>query len=165
MARALAECAPDDERIALARSFCFRLVSAWWASLDHGGLPLCPLLQLDALTSLSDPAAASADAFGSAAALCEPEAAAYAIGLTYTGMLPATHRAAHGVYYTPPELTRRLLDQATPAGVDWSGCRVLDPACGGGAFLAPVARRMLDALPSVTPGVLVKNIASPRRPA
>ena len=160
MARALAECAPDGERIALARTFCYRLVSSWWAALDHGGLPLRPLLQLEALTILPDPVAASADASGRVAAMSEPEAAAYAIGLTYIGMLPAIYRAAHGVYYTPPELTRRLLDQATAAGVDWTGCRVLDPACGGGAFLAPVARRMLDALPNVTPGILVKNIAA-----
>ncbi len=61
MARALAECAPDDARIALARAFCFRLVSAWWSALDHGGLPLRSLLQLDSLTTLPDPAAASAD--------------------------------------------------------------------------------------------------------
>ena len=27
--------------------------------------------------------------------------------------------------------------------MDWSSARVLDPACGGGAFLAPVARRMV----------------------
>jgi adenine-specific DNA-methyltransferase len=160
MARALAECTPDGERIGLARAFCFRLVSAWWTALDHGGLQLRPLFQLDSLTTLPDPAAASADAIGSAAAMCAPEAAAYAIGLTYTGMLPTTYRADHGVYYTPPELTRRLLDQATAAGVDWRGCRVLDPACGGGAFLAPVAQRMLAALPNVTPAILVKNIAA-----
>lgn len=160
MARALAECTPDGERIALARVFCFRLVSAWWAALEHGGLPLRPLLQLDTLVTLPDPASAVADAIGSAAARCEPEAAAYAIGQTYTGMLPATYRADRGVYYTPPVLTRRLLDQATAAGVDWSCARVLDPACGGGAFLAPIAHRMLAALPNVNPAILVKNIAA-----
>lgn len=160
MARALAEHAPEHERIGLARAFCFRLVSAWWSALDHGGNVLRPLLRPDPPYALPDPAAASADSIGGDAALCEPEVAAYAIGLIYTAMLPTTYRAAHGVYYTPPELTRRLLAQATVAGVDWSNCRVLDPACGGGAFLAPVARRMLEALPNVTPGILVKNIAA-----
>jgi adenine-specific DNA-methyltransferase len=33
---------------------------------------------------------------------------------------------------------------ATVAGIDWSICRVLDPACGGGAFLAPVAAKLLS---------------------
>jgi adenine-specific DNA-methyltransferase len=47
------------------------------------------------------------------------------------------------VYYTPPALTERLLDLVEEAGVDWGHGRVLDPACGGGAFLVPVAQRML----------------------
>ncbi len=53
-------------------------------------------------------------------------------------------RARLGVFYTPPELTERLLTKAVTAGVDWSVCRVLDPACGGGAFLSPVAEKMIS---------------------
>ena len=34
------------------------------------------------------------------------------------------------------------LDLATEAGVDWRKARVLDPACGGGAFLSPLAQRL-----------------------
>ena len=68
--------------------------------------------------------------------------AGYLIGVLYTGMMPAGFRARLGAYYTPPALCERLLDMATEAGVDWRSARVLDPACGGGAFLAPVARRM-----------------------
>ena len=162
MARALAEASPDDARLALARSFCARLVAAWWSSLigEDRDFPLRPLLQPLPIEPLPEPAAASADSIGTAAAACDPEAAAYAIGLTYTGMLPSSYRARYGVYYTPPPLTSRLIDQATAAGVDWTRCKVLDPACGGGAFLAPVARRILDALPDVTPGILIKNVAS-----
>ncbi len=109
---------------------------------------------------LPEPAAASADSIGQAAAAFDPETAAYSIGLTYTGMLPPAYRASHGIFYTPPQLTARLIDQATAAGVDWTTARVLDPACGGGAFLTPVARRIIDALPNVTPAILVKNIGS-----
>ena len=82
----------------------------------------------------------------------DPEEAVHAIGLTYTGMLPPAYRASRGIFYTPPQLTARLLDQATATGIDWTTCRVLDPACGGGAFLAPVARRILEALPNVDSG-------------
>ncbi|MDB5073358.1 MAG: hypothetical protein JWM87_4469 [Candidatus Eremiobacteraeota bacterium] len=74
-------------------------------------------------------------------------------------MLPPAHRAAHGVYYTPPLLGARLIDLATHAGVDWVTARVLDPACGGGAFLAPVARRILDALGDCEPRILLQNVA------
>ena len=72
--------------------------------------------------------------------------AGYTIGALYTGMMPAGVRARLGAYYTPLALCERLLDMATEAGVDWRTARVLDPACGGGAFLAPVARRMADSL-------------------
>lgn len=163
MARALAEAAPESERLGLARAFCYRLVAAWWSAItmDDRKFPLRPFLApVPELDHLPDPAAASADSIGSAAATFDPETAAYAIGLTYTGMLPSSFRASYGVFYTPPLLTARLLDQATAAGVDWSSCRVLDPACGGGAFLAPVARRILAALPDVTPAILVENIGN-----
>lgn len=162
MARALAEKTPDDERLALARAFCCRLVEAWWQALCGGEkwFPLRPLLSPAEVAPLSEPVAAIADSIGYAAALCPPENAAYAIGLTYTGMLPQTFRAKNGIYYTPPPLTARLIEQAGEAGVDWARARVLDPACGGGAFLAPIARRILDALSDVTPGILVKNIAN-----
>jgi adenine-specific DNA-methyltransferase len=162
MARALAEVAPENSRLSLARSFAYRLVAAWWSSLtkDDREFPLRSFLEPISLESLPEPAASMADSIGTAAASCDPESAAYAIGLTYTGMLPPAFRAAHGIYYTPPQLTSRLIEQATVAGVDWTRCRVLDPACGGGAFLAPVASRILEALPDVTPAVLVKNIAA-----
>lgn len=71
---------------------------------------------------------------------------AYLVGTLYTALLPPRIRAARGAYYTPPVLADRLLDLAEQAGVDWTGARVLDPACGGGAFLVPVASRMLAAL-------------------
>ena len=66
--------------------------------------------------------------------------------MLYTGLMPDRFRAQFGAYYTPPALCEWLLDIATEAGVDWCSARVLDPACGGGAFLAPVARRMADSL-------------------
>lgn len=47
---------------------------------------------------------------------------------------------------------------ATDAGVDWRSARVLDPACGGGAFLSPVARRMADNLKNSSAKIALKNI-------
>lgn len=70
--------------------------------------------------------------------------ASYLIGTLYTALLPASLRAARGAYYTPPVLAERLLDLATAEGIDWSTASVIDPACGGGAFLAPVANRILN---------------------
>lgn len=69
----------------------------------------------------------------------------FEIGELYTSLLPSDYRTRHGIYYTPPPLVARLLDVLEEKGVDWSTARVLDPACGGAAFAAYVAQRMLTA--------------------
>ena len=104
--------------------------------------------------------AALADALGSDAARLSPDLGAYQIGSAYTNMLPREYRAQHGIYYTPPSLADRLIHQATAAGVDWGSARILDPASGGGAFLAPVACRIIRELPGCSPRILVENIAT-----
>ena len=163
MARALGVAVDDKNQLELAQAFCWHVVAAWWQSLTADGgdcLPLRPLLQPLELPPLPGWAKTLAHSMGSIASQSDVEAAAYQIGLTYTGMLSNDYKARLGVYYTPPVLTARLLDQATKVGVDWSGCRVLDPACGGGAFLAPVGRRILKALPDCSPRILVNNVAT-----
>jgi adenine-specific DNA-methyltransferase len=103
-------------------------------------------------------AVAAATALGDAAAALKVEEAGYLIGSTYAAMLPREVRARDGVYYTPPPLVSRLLDAAEEAGVDWSTARVLDPACGGGAFLGPVAIRMVAGLRGCNRRVVVRNV-------
>jgi adenine-specific DNA-methyltransferase len=100
-----------------------------------------------------------ASRIGSSLAALDAESAAYHVGLTYIGMLSPAYRSAHGVHYTPPAVGARLIDRATAAGVDWTTARVLDPACGGGAFLAPVARRIAAALGACEPRILLRNVA------
>ena len=163
MSRALAVSSPDAKRLDLARAFGVRLVAAWWHALTFGDdspQPLRALLQAPDLVELPDSAAALADDIGFSAASLDPERAAYQIGLIYTGMLPPEHRSKFGIYYTPPSLTARLIVQATMAGVDWSRARVLDPACGGGAFLTPVAQQIIDSLPNCSPAILIENIGT-----
>lgn len=163
IARTLVTSGADDaSRLSLARGFCARVVSIYWSAVRYmpamRGVP--PEV---ALASLTDSACAVAADLGMAAARISPERAFYEIGRIYNTMIPEAFRACYGVYYTPPELADRLLDQATAAGVDWRNCRVLDPACGGGAFLAPVLRRMLPSLrglpPVMVPGHLADRIS------
>jgi len=68
---------------------------------------------------------------------------AYLLGNLYTMLLPKGYRADNGIYYTPPTLAERLLDLLATEGADWAMDNILDPACGGGAFLITVANRML----------------------
>jgi len=97
---------------------------------------------------------------GRAVTRMDPVEAGYRIGCTYTAAIPRDLRARWGAYYTPPALTKRLLDMATEAGVRWNSCRVLDPACGGGAFLTAIALRILDALDNRRPDVVMDHIES-----
>jgi len=153
----------EPDRLAAARVFIHSLVAAWWSALNLGDREPVPLRELfEPLGAAQLPASvlALAARLGEEAASLETNVAAYQIGLAYSGMLPSEHRAELGIYYTPPALTARLISRATDAGVDWTRCRVLDPACGGGAFLAPVAQRIVDELPACNPRVLLENIAA-----
>ena len=104
---------------------------------------------------------ALAEEAGSHAAGLEPDEASYFVGRIYTVMLPEDHRAALGVYYTPPAVAQRLIENACTTGrLSWVTCRVLDPACGGGAFLAPLARRMLAAMKGADRRVALRSLSS-----
>ena len=63
----------------------------------------------------------------------------FLIGQLYTTLLPDFVRKTLGAYYTPPRLVGRLVELATLTGFDWKNGRIIDPACGGAAFLASMA--------------------------
>jgi len=86
------------------------------------------------------------------------ELACYRLSATYTALVPSSTRSAMEMYYTPPALTERLLDMAEEAGVDWRSAQVLDPACGGGAFLLPVVLRMRKAHEHLPPAARLEAI-------
>lgn len=147
-ARILASTVEAETRLGLARAVVFRAVAEYWkaGSADEGRRwPLRKPIDVE-LGACSREADELAHRVGKAAVALDPVEAGYRIGVVYTAMMPARIRAALGAHYTPPALCERLLDMATEAGTDWKTARVLDPACGGGAFLAPIARRMVAPL-------------------
>ncbi len=160
-ARMLAATVEREDRLGFARSFIFAVVSAYWKEQQDGSSrpwSVCKLPSGIELASLSKEAAELARPIGTAAAALDVMDASYLIGLLYTGMMPGRYRAKLGAYYTPPALCERLLDMATDAGVDWRSAQVLDPTCGGGAFLSPVARRMVESLKDCSAKIALKNI-------
>ena len=162
-ARVLAASVRPQDRLGLARATVCATVSAYWRMLPAapgGNWPLHELPPEIDLSSLSEEAGELARSVGRAAAGLDVVDAHYRIGLLYTAMMPARLRTRLGAYYTPPALCERLLDMATAGGVDWSTARVLDPACGGGAFLSPVARRMAESLKDCSARIAVRNIQS-----
>jgi len=102
---------------------------------------------------------ATAARLGTLAGALDPVSAAYWLSVTYTSLLPEDMRGSLGIYYTPPGLSHRLMEMAAEAGVDWRTCRVLDPACGGGAFLAPIADKIATALRDREPAFIVESIS------
>lgn len=70
--------------------------------------------------------------------------AGFLVGQLYTALLPDSEQKKFGAYYTPPALVDRLLDLVDQADFDWANGSIVDPACGGAAFLAPLATRMAE---------------------
>ncbi|MBJ9879147.1 N-6 DNA methylase [Burkholderia cenocepacia] len=72
--------------------------------------------------------------------------AIYWLSSAYAQLAGEERRKQLAMFFTPPSLTKRLLDDLSASGVDFSVRKFCDPACGGAAFLAPIAMRMRDAL-------------------
>lgn len=147
IAKSLAETIPIGDRLAFGRSFCATIIGAYWTGIQNSyreAWPVASPFQTIEPFALNQPANLLAKVLGMAATQLGPIQAGYLIGAIYTATIPDEMRARLGVFYTPPALTERLLTKAATAGVDWSVCRVLDPACGGGAFLSSVAEKMVS---------------------
>jgi adenine-specific DNA-methyltransferase len=86
--------------------------------------------------------------------------ACHHLSSVYTGLVPSKLRSATGMFYTPPALADHLLQMASEAGVDWLAARVLDPACGGGAFLLPVALKIRQSMADCPAGEILNSIST-----
>jgi adenine-specific DNA-methyltransferase len=149
-AREFAAALGDRARIAFARAFTSVVIETYWQCLqERYDLGFCPKTQAPELKGipLSIGAEREAARLGKSFAELEAIEAGYRIGCIYTATLPPKYRSEYGVYYTPPALSNRLIEMCTDVGVNWKTCRVLDGSCGGAAFLAPVALRILKESP------------------
>lgn len=80
--------------------------------------------------------------------LCHRELleSAYWLSSAYAIWMGKDYRKNMAMYFTPPSITKRLLDDLEQAGVLFAEHSFYDPACGGAAFLVPIAQRMRSAL-------------------
>ncbi len=150
----------DDLRVEHARAFCASVIGAYWSVLceRHGTrmkIKGSPYLNFD----IEPDAHKVAEDTGALISQFPVEDAGYLIGSIYTVMLPSALRSSLGAYYTPPPLVTRLLDLAEKAGFDFGKGSAIDPACGGGAFLAPVALRMVKKMPKASAEWTLKRLA------
>jgi adenine-specific DNA-methyltransferase len=139
-----------------AQTLVTHAVRKYWATLSPG----LALKEPPRSTHINVPERLwiAAARFGASAAKEPVAQAAYHLSLLYSGLLPADWRATHGIFYTPPAVAERLLDQAHRAGADWSKAHILDPAAGAGAFLVPAVARVLDSMGNCAPAIAVQNI-------
>lgn len=158
LARAWAKTVPEARRIDHAALFARAAMVAFANQTEPGLEPSAPLATPHG--SLDAAAKGLAVSIGALAASLPLLEGAHSITGLYTTLLPDHQRGALGAFYTPPALAERLLDMASEAGVDWRTVKILDPACGGGAFLLPAAKRVIDALGNCAPALALKQIGS-----
>lgn len=72
--------------------------------------------------------------------------AAFWLSSAYALLVGRDHQSKYAMYFTPPTLADRLIDNLLAAGASLTTHVWKDPACGGGAFLTPVAVRMVAQL-------------------
>lgn len=152
----------EQSRLIQARSYCSFVVAAYWEALakkQKSNIKMRAVPNTVLLGDVSCDAQELAERTGALIARFPSEDAGYLIGSIYTVMLPSAYRSEMGAYYTPPPLVSRLLDLAEKSGVDFSHATVIDPACGGGAFLAPAAIRMLKKDKGSSPEWIFRRIS------
>lgn len=71
------------------------------------------------------------------------EGQCYAISAAYSLLMGRKRRKALSAYFTPPALSKAVLEAAAPYLGQAPDIKALDPACGGGSFLVPLARQLI----------------------
>jgi len=156
-----AEKSSDQARLNRARAFCRKILEGYWLAICREQSHELKIQRYEGrLPKLSESAAILASDAGELIASFPKEDAGYLIGSIYTVMLPSGLRSKMGAYYTPPPLVARLLDLAEEAGFDFRKGTAIDPACGGGAFLAPLALRMVRSWGAVSPDWIIRKLNS-----
>lgn len=69
----------------------------------------------------------------------------YFVGALYALLMPPRRRQKLSAYFTPPAISNRVVEQLTEFGFNPLSATVIDPACGGAAFLAPFVRAIAKA--------------------
>jgi adenine-specific DNA-methyltransferase len=114
---------------------------AWLAAAPAGSGPR-PLVRAQRARSIPDLATELINWIASR----PPTEHEYWLATAYSRILTDMQRRRQAAYFTPPRLIDEILERLENTGIKWSNVTVLDPACGGAAFLAPIAARIAKAL-------------------
>jgi adenine-specific DNA-methyltransferase len=148
-----------DYQLDFSRSFIKEIISNYWNNICQQRKVDIPLRETNfPLSTLSWEALRKAGKIGLLVSKMDVINAGYYISSLYTKMMPAERRTSWGVFYTPPAIVNRLIENVTKNGFDWKTGRILDPTCGGGAFLAPLALKMVKESPGKNFSVILEDI-------
>lgn len=138
----------DDKRLDQARLFCHEIVSSFWTQICTYNKVKLDIKQAPHFRrGLTLPVDAKRLAIetGKIIAAFPAQDVPFLVGSIYTAMMPTQLRSQMGAYYTPPPLVDRLLELAESAGFNFTKSSLIDPSCGGGAFLVAAAIRLWEA--------------------
>jgi hypothetical protein len=157
-AQAIANGLGTEDRLELVRGLCTAVLGRFWriraavagCSFELRPPVVAPVRRFSGLV----------ERLGTALAQLSGPRAGYLAGQIYTTLLPDSIRKALGAFYTTPPLVERLLALVTDNGFDWRHGRITDPACGGAAFLASVAPKMLAGAGGTAPLAALEDLES-----
>ncbi|SJM28270.1 HsdM family class I SAM-dependent methyltransferase [Mesorhizobium delmotii] len=101
-----------------------------------------PLAFCQSLSSATLPDGLAAEA---AAYLLEltPDVRDYAVASAYAVLIGSERRKVLSAYFTPPALAKAAITAAETFLAERPEGQILDPACGGGSFLVPIAEHLI----------------------
>lgn len=138
----------DDEKKYFSQFFCSEILHRFWTIKTHGynysitSYNFNGTFEIDSLECVLELSNEMAKLLSD----LDINSAGYYIGNIYTTLLPKKHRAKIGAYYTPPVLVDRLMSTIDNNNFDWSNSKIIDPACGGAAFLGALSIHLIEKL-------------------
>lgn len=150
----------EELQVSLAQQVTVTVLESYWEETQHkhNGSVRFPVPNLATSIQLKAETSELLQELGFHLANLPVDLAAYEVGQLFTTFLPESIRARRGIFYTPPMLASRLISKAENSGVDWKKAHILDPACGGGAFLVQAALRIMSALDKANPEIVIRNL-------
>ncbi len=155
-ARAIASGLTGEGRSKFSPGLCAAVLDFVWKRLQESGKAKWDMRTPVCAPNVKHPGLVQR--LGDAFMILPQAQAGFVIGQLYTTLLPDAVRKALGAFYTPPALVARLLELVAPTGFDWRKGRVIDPACGGAAFLASVAPVLAENSAHKRPAAILDDI-------
>ena len=134
---------------AAARAMATIALTAHWQSLNTGR-PLRPFPADTEFRKLTELTAEELNAAERTAGLIPANdsiPANHLVSSLYNSFMDEDARYNLGAHYTPPSLSARMADLIQETGFNWQSSRVLEPACGTGALMLPVAKLIIKNQP------------------